>query len=114
MTLDATTFNKPPSPTIPTASTPSSRRPARASPPKTKNLSTTFTDSLDGQLVQRTTSLKKNIKDLDASNQRLQDHVDAYKAQLQAQFATMESLIAGYNSIGTFLSNSAAACNRSK
>lgn len=73
---------------------------------QTQQLSTTLTDSLDGQLVQRTTSLKKNIKDLDAANVRLQDHVDAFKAQLQSQFTRMESLIAGYNSIGSFLTSS--------
>jgi flagellar hook-associated protein 2 len=72
---------------------------------QTKNLSTTFTDSVNGQLVQRTTSLKKNIKDLDTANHRLQDHVDSFKLQLQAQFSRMESLISSYNSIGSFLTN---------
>jgi len=66
--------------------------------------SKSYTDSVDGQLVQRQTSLKTTIKDLQKTNQRLTDHVTAYKAQLQAQFARMESLIANYNSIGSYLS----------
>jgi len=81
---------------------------------QTKTLSTAFTDSLDGQLVQRTTSLKKNIKDLDASNLRLQQHVDSFKAQLQSQFTRMESLISNYNSIGSFLNTSASFSNTNK
>ena len=80
----------------------------------TKSLQTTFTDSIDGQLVQRQTSLQKNIKDLDATNQRLQDHVDSFKAQLQDQFARMESLISSYNSIGNFLAASSGAATSSK
>ncbi|HEX2658801.1 MAG TPA: flagellar filament capping protein FliD, partial [Polyangia bacterium] len=77
-------------------------------------LSTSYTDSIDGQLVQRQTSLKTTIKDLQKTNQRLQDHVTAYKAQLQAQFARMESLIANYNSIGSFLSSKEKASSSSK
>lgn len=77
-------------------------------------LSTSYTDSVDGQLVQRQTSLKTTIKDLQKTNQRLQDHVTAYKAQLQAQFARMESLIANYNSIGSFLSSKEKASSSSK
>jgi flagellar hook-associated protein 2 len=76
---------------------------------KVSALSNSFTDPLDGQLVQRTTSLTKNIKDLQAANVRLQTYVDNYKLQLQKQFATMESLISGYNSIGSFLNTTAAA-----
>jgi flagellar hook-associated protein 2 len=79
-----------------------------------KTLSTTFTDPVDGQLVQRTTSLKSTIKDLQTAGQRLQDHVDAFKAQLQAQFAHMESLISSYNSIGTFLSATSGFTTTSK
>ena len=105
LTLDATTFNaaiaSDPRGVDAIFSTASTGIAAQ-----TKNLSTTFTDAVDGQLVQRTTSLKKNIKDLDAANVRLQSHVDSFKAQLQKQFARMESLIAGYNSIGSFLTSS--------
>jgi flagellar capping protein FliD len=79
------------------------------------DLSKSFTDPVDGQLIQRRTSLTKTIKDLQTSNVRLQGYVDTYKLQLQRQFATMESLISNYNSIGTFLNNTAAAAaNRSK
>ncbi len=76
---------------------------------KVSDLSRSFTDPIDGQLVQRQQSLSKTIKDLQTSNVRLQGYVDNYKLQLQRQFATMESLISNYNSIGTFLNTSAAA-----
>lgn len=71
-------------------------------------LSTTMTDPVNGQLVLRTSSLNKSIKDLQAANQRLQTHVDAYKLQLQTQFSRMESLVASYQSIGNYLTNSGA------
>ncbi|MEP6653001.1 MAG: hypothetical protein ABJA82_06555, partial [Myxococcales bacterium] len=58
-------------------------------------------------------SLSKTVKDLQASSERLQKYVDTYKIQLQRQFSTMESLISKYNSIGTFLNNSASAANGS-
>lgn len=78
-------------------------------------LSKTLTDSIDGLLVQRQKSLQKTIKDLQASNTQLQANVDSYKLQLQRQFSNMEKLMGNYNSIGTFLSNSAAfATNGSK
>jgi flagellar hook-associated protein 2 len=71
-------------------------------------LNTSFTDPVNGQLIQRTKSLKNVIKNLDTSNARLQAYVANYKIQLQRQFATMENLVSGYNTIGTFLTNSPA------
>jgi flagellar hook-associated protein 2 len=68
-------------------------------------LSTRYTDIVDGQLIQRQDSLKKTIDALGVSNQRLQQHVDAYRDQLLARFAHMESLISSYNSISTYLNN---------
>ena len=76
-------------------------------------VSSSFTDSIDGQLVQRQKSLTKTVKDLQSSSDRLQKYVDTYKIQLQRQFSTMENLISKYNSIGTFLNNSASAADRS-
>jgi len=73
---------------------------------KLSALSNQYTNSFSGQLVQRTTSLQKTIKDISAQNQQLQDHVDNYKLQLQKEFANMENLISNYNSIGSFLSSS--------
>lgn len=69
-------------------------------------LSDQYTNSFSGQLVQRTTSLQKTIKDITNQNQQLQDHVNNYKLQLQKEFANMENLISNYNSIGSFLSSS--------
>jgi flagellar hook-associated protein 2 len=71
-------------------------------------LSTRFTDSFDGTLVARQTSLGNTIKDLKTSQQRLQDYVDNFKANLQKSFANMETLISGYKTIGSFLTTSSA------
>jgi flagellar hook-associated protein 2 len=79
---------------------------------KVSALSTTFTSPVNGHLMQRTTSLKRTIKDITASNLRLQEHVDNYKLQLQRQFANMEKLMANFNSIGNFLTNQESAANR--
>jgi len=105
LTLDSTTFNKvlaqdPDSlnAIFSTATTGMSAKLAA--------LSDQYTNSFSGQLVQRTTSLQKTIKDIATQNQQLQDHVDNYKLQLQKEFANMESLISNYNSIGSFLSAS--------
>jgi flagellar hook-associated protein 2 len=68
------------------------------------NLTTRLADPLDGQLIQRETSLTSTIKDLQTSNVQLQSWVDNYKQQLLTQFSNMESIIANYNTIGTFLS----------
>jgi len=72
-----------------------------------------FTDPFAGQLVQRTKSIQQDIKNITASTVQLQAHVDAYKARLQQSFATMESLIANYTSIGSFLTASASAASGS-
>jgi flagellar hook-associated protein 2 len=70
---------------------------------RTSALSKRFTDSLDGTLVARQTSLNKTIKDLQKSADRLQIYVAGFKANLQKSFTKMESLIANYKTIGTFL-----------
>jgi flagellar hook-associated protein 2 len=72
------------------------------------DLSKRFTDSVDGALIQRQTSLQKTVKDLMKSNDKLQDYVDAFKLQLQTSFTRMESLISSYKTIGTFLSTNSA------
>jgi flagellar hook-associated protein 2 len=72
------------------------------------DLSKRFTDSVDGALIQRQTSLQKTVKDLQSSSEKLQNYVDSFKLQLQASFTRMESLIANYKTIGTFLSTNSA------
>jgi flagellar hook-associated protein 2 len=69
----------------------------------TAALSTSLTDPLDGQLVQRETSLQSTIKTLQTSNTQLQAWVDNFKQQLLTQFSNMETLISQYKTIGTFL-----------
>jgi flagellar hook-associated protein 2 len=82
---------------------------------KVTALSKSFTDPLEGQLIQRQTSLSKTIKDLAKSSVQLQDHVASFKLQLQRQFTAMEKLIASYNSIGTFMAaNSGIATSGKK
>jgi len=72
------------------------------------NLSKGYTDPIDGQLIQRKTSLGKTIKDLQAANVRQQNFVDNFKQQLLRQFSVMESTISSLNSISTFLNASSA------
>jgi flagellar hook-associated protein 2 len=72
---------------------------------KVNALSTSFTDPIDGQLIQRQISLNKTIKDITVTNVKLQSHVDSFKVQLQRQFTNMEKLIGNLNTIGTFLTN---------
>lgn len=107
LTLDGATLNKAmakdPSSVDAIFSTASTGIAARAS-----DLSKRFTDSVDGQLVQRQTSLQKTIKNLQTSNDKLQSYVDAFKLQLQTSFSRMESLISGYKTIGNFLSTNSA------
>ena len=102
LTLDSTTFNKAlsadPGSVDAIFSTASTGIAA-----KIKNLSTTYTDSVSGQLVQRQTSLQKTIKDLQAANSRLQDHVDNFKAQMLRQFTQMETTISNLKSISSFI-----------
>jgi flagellar hook-associated protein 2 len=105
LTLDSTTFNKVLA-QDPDAVNAIFNTAKTGMSDKISALSSQYTDSFSGQLVQRTTSLQKTIKDLTTQNQQLQAHVDAYKLQLQSEFANMENLIANYNSIGSFLSTS--------
>lgn len=69
-------------------------------------LSTLYTDTLDGRLIHRRTSLEKTVKDLQVSNDKLSRHVESFKLDLIRRFTQMESLMANYNSIGNFLSSS--------
>jgi flagellar hook-associated protein 2 len=73
---------------------------------QTDTLSKTYTDFVDGQLVHRTTSLKNTVKDLQVSSEKLQRHVDSFREQLLRRFSQMESLISGYNTVSTFITNS--------
>lgn len=74
---------------------------------QTATLSTTYTDVVSGQLIQRQSSITRTIADLKVSNEKLTRSVSAFKDNLQRRFSHMESLMANYNSIGSYLSNSA-------
>jgi flagellar hook-associated protein 2 len=73
---------------------------------QTTALSTLYTDTLDGRLIHRRTSLEKTIKDLTVSNDKLSRHVESFKLDLIRRFTQMESLMANYNTIGNFLASS--------
>lgn len=105
LTLDTTTFNKVLA-QDPDAVNAIFNTATTGMADKMSAMSDQYTNSFSGQLVQRTTSLQKTIKDLTTQNQQLQSHVDNYKLQLQKSFANMENLISNYNSIGSFLSSS--------
>ena len=105
LTLDSTTLNKALT-NDPTAVDSIFSKASTGIAARTSALSTRFTDSLDGTLVTRQTSLTRTIKDLKTSADRLQTYVDAFKANLQKSFTNMESLIANYKTIGSFLTAS--------
>jgi flagellar hook-associated protein 2 len=73
---------------------------------QTDTLAKTYTDFVDGQLIQRQTSLKGTLKDLQVSSEKLQRHVDSFREQLVKRFSQMESLMSGFNAVSNFITNS--------
>ena len=56
-----------------------------------------------GMLSAKQTSLKQKVSDLDDWAARLQARIDAYRAQLVAQYSAMENIVAKFKGIGDFL-----------
>jgi flagellar hook-associated protein 2 len=67
------------------------------------NLSEKFTSVVDGVFTTRTNGLNDQIKQMDTDAESLQTRIDAYKANLQVQFAAMEQLVSGFKATGNFL-----------
>lgn len=67
-----------------------------------------FTSVVDGILTTRTKGLNDTIKRMDGDADKLQARIDAFKANLQTQFAAMEELVSGFKSTGNFLTQQLA------
>ncbi len=73
---------------------------------QTSTLSTTYTDVVSGQLIQRQSSITKSIADLKISNEKLTRSVNSFKDNLLRRFSHMESLMSKYNAVATYITNS--------
>jgi flagellar hook-associated protein 2 len=69
-------------------------------------------DTQKGALVNRRLGLQATTKALTAQADRLQLHLDAYRAQLNIQFTALESVMNGINSTANFLDQQNAQLNR--
>lgn len=76
---------------------------------KVKTLVHDFVNPVSGLLVTRSSGLTDQIKQLDTDADSMQQHVDAYKEGLIAQFTALESIISGYKSSANFLTQMDAA-----
>jgi flagellar hook-associated protein 2 len=74
-----------------------------------KSIADRYAKSSGGLFSDAKTSLDSSITRMDADADRMQSRLDAYRATLIQQFATMEQIVSGYKSIGTFLQNQSAA-----
>jgi len=62
------------------------------------------TNSSTGALVQQQGSLKDSISEMDTEESDIQDYLDAERQRLTEQFTNMETLISGYSSATSYLS----------
>src|SRR6185369_12899205 len=68
-----------------------------------KSVSDRYASPAGGLLADAVESANGSVKRMDADAERLQARLDAYRDMLIKQFATMEQVVSGYKSIGTFL-----------
>jgi len=68
-----------------------------------KALVTAQTDATSGTLVLQQSSLQSSISEMTDEESNMQDYLDAEKARLTEQFTNMETLISGYNSATSYL-----------
>ena len=69
----------------------------------TKALSDRYTNVVDGLFTSSTKSLNTRIKQMDTQADKMQARVDAFRANLRAQFTAMEQIVSGLKSTGNFL-----------
>jgi flagellar hook-associated protein 2 len=74
----------------------------------TKALSARYTDVVDGLFTSSTKSLTSRIKQMDGQADQMQVRIDAFKANLTAQFTAMEQVVSGLKAAGTFLTQQTA------
>jgi flagellar hook-associated protein 2 len=68
--------------------------------------------SVTGLLSAEQTSLKRRVSDMDDQAAQIQARIDAYHAQLVAQYAAMENIVSRFKSIGDFLTAQEDANNK--
>jgi flagellar hook-associated protein 2 len=73
-----------------------------------KTLSDLYTNVVDGLFISRTKNLNTRIKQMDSDADRMQLRLDAFKANLTAQFTAMEKVVSGLKAAGSFLTQQAA------
>jgi flagellar hook-associated protein 2 len=66
-------------------------------------LVTNQTSLTKGTLVLQQKSLQSNISEIDDRTAQMQQHLDAQRERLVAQFTAMEQLISGFNAAGSYL-----------
>ena len=78
----------------------------------TKRMVDGYTNSVDGILTVRTSSLNKSVNRLGTDIDNAQRGVDAYRDQLTKQYTAMETIVSGLKSIGSYLTSQEAAKNK--
>jgi flagellar hook-associated protein 2 len=76
-----------------------------------KNLVTSQNDTKTGALVARRTGLQSTTKSITDQASRMQLHLDAYRAQLNVQFTSLERIMSGVNQTASFLDQQSAQLN---
>jgi flagellar hook-associated protein 2 len=69
----------------------------------TQALSDRYTNVVDGLFTSSTKSLNSRIKQMDTQADTMQARVDAFRANLTAQFTAMEQVVSGLKATGNFL-----------
>lgn len=64
-----------------------------------------YTNPVNGLITSRKSGLNDNIKQMDTQLDRMDARLATYKANLVRQFSAMESVVSGFKSIGSFLTN---------
>lgn len=67
-----------------------------------------YVNPTDGLLTTRSSGITKSIGLLDQTGEAMQVRIDAFRANLIAQFTAMETTVAGLKSIGNFLASQVA------
>ncbi len=78
---------------------------------RVSNIATDYS-SITGLLSTEQTSLKRKVSDMDDETAKIEARIDAYRAQLVAQYAAMENVVAKFKSIGDFLTAQDNANNK--
>jgi flagellar hook-associated protein 2 len=74
-----------------------------------KSLSDLYTNVVDGLFTSRTKNLNSRITQMDTDADSMQTRIDAFKANLTAQFTAMEQVVAGLKASGNFLTQNLTA-----